>query len=59
MVYTNEKLTQKNGVKMAWKKTTPFKTVDFTGFEDHKIFHCPSYYVYQNTPYEWNKISEK
>ena len=35
-----------------------FENADFTGFVGYKNCRCECYYIYQNTPYEWNKIIE-
>ena len=44
---------------MVWLAHYAIKNADFTGFVGYKNCRCECYYVYQNTPYEWNKISEK
>ncbi len=38
MVYNEEKLTMKNGVKMVYENYYTIKNVDFTGFTRPKFF---------------------
>ena len=59
MVQGHEELHLQNGVEMVWLAHYAIKNADFTGFVGYKNCRCECYYVYQNTPYEWNKISEK